>query len=306
MKLPVLPLVFAIVAVALAGCGGKDGGDGGPSAGSGTTGPLESGKGAISGLLINDVFRPVAGGLVLIQELGLTATSDTSGQFTFVDLEPGAYMLRVQAEGHEAAPQSVDVVEGEYAEVEVMARRVVNEAGRIITVQYAVFVSCWADFVVNFVVGDCTNDQSGDTDRASFNSNYTDVADITYIVVEMKANKVGNYNIQMREDDGSAAGGDRYAVAEIEDTDYVKIVIEKGVANVEHNAQDNNEPWENDREFTTILFPKGQFREEVSGSDPTGTTCCGVGAGVGVEAQFVQSVFVGAPEVDIASYCVLC
>ena len=300
--LAVLPL---LAAVALAGCSGGGGGDG-PSAGSGTTGPLEAGKGAIAGLVINDVYRPVPGALVLLQPTGLTATSDASGQFAFLDLEPGAYLLRVQAEGHEASPASVDVAEGEYAESEVIARRVVNEAGRIITVQYSVFVTCWADFVVNFVVGDCTNDQSGDTDRASFNSNYTDVADITYIVVEMKANKVGNYNIQMREDDGSAAGGDRYAVAEIEATDYVKIVIQKGVANSEHNAQDNNVPWENDREFTTILFPKGEFREEVTSNDPSGTTCCGVGAGVGVQAQFVQSVFVGAPEVDLASYCTLC
>ena len=301
-----LLLAALVCSLALAGCSGGDGGGGPATGGQPTQGPLKSGKGAIAGLLINDAYRPVADGLVLLQPAGLTATSDASGQFAFTDIEPGAYVLRVQAEGHEAAPQEVQVVEGEYAEAEVIARRVINEAGRIITVQYSVFVTCWADFVVNFIVGDCLLDQSGDTDRSSFNSNYTETPDVTYIVVEMKANKVGNYNIQMREEDGSTAGGDRYAVAEIEATDYVKIVIQKGVANTEHNAQDNNVAWENDREFMTILFPKGDFREEVTGSDPSGTTCCGAGAGVGVRAQFVQSVFVGAPEVDITTYCVLC
>src|SRR5688572_23300773 len=168
MKLLAQLATASLLTVLLSGCG--DGGDAPPSASTETTGPLASGKGAISGLLINDVFRPVPGGLVLIQELGLTATSDASGQFSFVDLEPGAYMLRVQADGHEAAPQTVDVTEGEYAEVELMARRVSSEGGRIITNEYSVFISCNINAVVIGLPYDCTMDQSGDSDRAAFTS----------------------------------------------------------------------------------------------------------------------------------------
>ena len=82
--------VALLSSLALAGCSGSGDGDGTSATGSSTTGPLKSGKGAISGLLINDVFRPVPGGLILIQDLGLTATSDASGQFAFLDLEPGS------------------------------------------------------------------------------------------------------------------------------------------------------------------------------------------------------------------------
>src|SRR5688572_2735915 len=193
MKLLAQLATASLLTVLLSGCG--DGGDAPPSASTETTGPLASGKGAISGLLINDVFRPIAGGLVLIQELGLTSTSDASGQFTFVDLEPGTYLLRVQADGHEAAPQPVEVREGEYTEAEVIARRVVSDAGRIVTSEYSVFVACNINAVVIGLPYDCTLDQSGDTDRAAFTSDYTAVANVTYMVTEMKANQVGNYEV---------------------------------------------------------------------------------------------------------------
>lgn len=301
MRVPNLLVATAFLAVTLAGCSGGDGG-GGPSAATGTTGPLESGKGAISGLLINDVFRPVPGGLVLIQELGLTATSDASGLFSFVDLEPGAYLLRVQADGHESAPQSVDVKEGEYAEVELVARRVASQGGRILTTEFSVFIPCGIDFVYSGIVTDCTFDQSDESFRAGFTSNYTAYANATYLITEMKANNPDRYEVQVREDDGSSTGGERYSVAQFEG-DYVKIVHQLGVADTVYNGQANNVPWNNTKPVYTILFPDSIGREELQGAGSP--FCCGAGAHFGIRAKFVQSLFIGEPEVDIASYSVL-
>jgi hypothetical protein len=311
MRAQALLVAACLSAVLLAGCG--DGPDAAPSAGSGTTAPIASGKGAISGLVINDVFRPVPGGVVLIQELGLTATSDSSGQFVFTDLEPGAYLLRVQADGHEAAPQTVDVREGEYAEVEVVARRVMNEGGRIITTEFSVFIPCGVDFVASGYVLDCTMDQSGDSFRAGFTSNYTEYANATYLVTEMKAQNPDRYEVQVREDDGTSSGGERYSVAQFEG-DYLKIVHQLGVVDTVYNGQGNNVAWNNTKPVYTILFPDSIGREEQQTipwpEDPTGQApfyppCCGAGVHFGIKAKFVQSLFIGEPEVDIASYGVL-
>ncbi|HEX2066990.1 MAG TPA: hypothetical protein VHI93_09280, partial [Candidatus Thermoplasmatota archaeon] len=78
MRLP-LAAVAVTLALSLAGCGGK----GGTPTGGATTGPLDPTRGAIAGLVIDDVYRPVPGALVLLQPVGLTATSDRSGQFAF-------------------------------------------------------------------------------------------------------------------------------------------------------------------------------------------------------------------------------
>src|SRR5689334_19437204 len=64
---------------------------------------LAAGKGAISGLVIDDRYRPVPDALVVLTPGGLTTTSDTAGQFSFSDLTPGPYLLQVQAADHEAA-----------------------------------------------------------------------------------------------------------------------------------------------------------------------------------------------------------
>jgi hypothetical protein len=292
-------LAGIVVSLALAGCGEKGGGE--PSDEDLTLGPLASGKGAISGLLINDVFRPVPGGLVLIQELGLTATSDASGQFAFVDLEPGSYLLRVQAEGHESAPQTVDVREGEYAEVELIARRVASEGGRVITNEFSVFVSCNVNAVVIGLPFDCTLDQSGDSDRAAFTSNYTDVADITYMVTEMRANQVGNYEVRIRPTDHDQGPEGNYAVMEILESDYMRIVNKLGeAAHDPYELTGDNAAWDNTEDFLTILYV------DSLGKNAGDTGTFGAGVDVGIKAKFVQTVFVGEPEVDLATYCVLC
>lgn len=299
------PVLLAMLAasLALAGCGEPDGGTGG---GGGTTGPLASGKGAISGLLIDDVFRPIPQALVLVQSAGLTATTDASGQFTFRDLEPGAYILRVQADGHEAAPQEVEVKAGEYAEAEVMARRVFNEGGRIVTTEYTIFMTCTVDLVVVSGNGiNCFQDLSGESERTAFTTDLTTTANVTTLVSEIKFNQQGTYNYVIAKDDTGDNVLDRYwAELDIDEGNYGRIVLVNGEANVDAASGDRNEVWlpGNDT-FLTTVFVHGLLYREMQDS-PAGAY--GLGVGMGIRAKVVQSVFIGEPEVDVASYCVLC
>lgn len=297
MRAPSVAAIALVLSLALAGCGDKGGGDGG--GGTSTNPPLQSGKGAISGLVINDVYRPVPDALILLNN-GLTATSDASGQFTFTNLDPGAYIARIQAEGHEAAPQSIQVEAGQYAEAELLARRVVNEGSRIITTEYSVFVSCNINAVVIGLPYDCTMDQSGDTDRAAFISNYTTTQNVTYMVTEMKANQVGNYEVRIRPEDHDQGPSDNYAVMEIVETDYLKIVHKVGeVAHDPYELTGGNQAWNNTEGFLTILYV------DSVGKNAGDTGTFGVGVDVGIRAKFIQSIFVGEPDVDIATYNVL-
>lgn len=305
-----LLVVLLVTSLALAGCGdAKKKGGGGEE-------DLKSGKGAISGLVINDVYRPVPNALVLLSN-GETATSDSSGQFEILDLDPGAYIARIQADGHEAAPQAIDVVEGQYAEAELIARRIFNDGGRIITTEYSVFISCAADFVVNGIVYDCTLDQSGDTDRAQFTSNYTGYAAATYLVTEMKANHAGRYEVQVRcgdtprdHDGDGETDSEYYAVARI-DGDYARMVMPLGQNSTTSPVPPEyggSFPWLNDCTMQTILFTDSAGREEIQEvfpDNPVYEPCCGVGMQFGIRARFVQSLFLGEPEVDIDSYGVL-
>lgn len=287
-------VVLGLVAVALAGCNDKGGGTT-PS----DQPPLAAGKGAIAGIVVDDVYRPVPNALVLASN-GLTATSDASGQFTLVNLEPGAYILRVQADGHEAAPQTFDVKAGEYTEAEVLTRRIMNEGSRIVTTEYNVFVSCNINAVVIGLPYDCTLDQSGDTDRPGFVANYTEIGNVTYMVTEMKANKVGNYEVRIRPVDHDQGPDGNYAVMEIVDSDYLRIVHKVGeVAGDPFQLTGNNIAWNNTGAFYTILYV------DSLGKNAGDTGTFGAGIDVGIRAKFVQSIFVGEPPMPIESYGVL-
>ena len=64
-----------------------------------------------------------------------------------------------------------------------------------------------------------------------------------------------------------------------------------------------NQVWKNDCDLHTILFTDSQFREELQGAGAP--VCCGVGAHFGIEAKFVQSLFLGEPALPIDSYSTL-
>ena len=292
-------LLALVAALTLAGCGDPAVTPGGTDTGQP---PLAEGKGAISGLLINDVFRPIPRALILLQGTGLTATTDDAGQFTFLDLEPGAYIAIVSAEGHEAAPTNIDVAKGLYKEVEIQARRLINEGGQILTAQYSLFMTCSAELVI--VAGNglnCLQDLSGDSERTGFASDLTGYANVTYMVTEIRFNRADDYDFVIAWDnDGDAILDDYWAEHSIVDGDYGRIVLKAGEANTEDDAG-RNLVWEPaNRTFQTTVFPHGELYTELSGFG-----VYGAGVDVGVRASIVQSVFLGKPPVDIATYRVL-
>ncbi len=313
-----ITLALLMSATVLAGCNGKASLD---NPGMTDLPPVAADRGAITGLVIDDRYRPVPDALVLLTPIGLTTTSDSLGQFQFSDLDPGAYLAQVNAKDHEAAPKNVDVLAGEYTELEIEARRVFSDAGSVITQEYSVFIPCAADYVVNGIIYGCIPDESGDTYRPGFTADTRKLGkNVTYLVTEAKMNQVGDYDLQVREDNGASAGGERYAVGYIRNADYKKLVNQFGVMNTVDNEQHNNHPWNNTKRYATLVFMSGQQRETFYGISQT--TCnptvddlnrgagspvrtCnwrGVGARLGIKAKFVQSLFIGPPTVDIGTY----
>ncbi len=289
-------LVVALLAgMLLAGCGSPDN----PQATNGSQPPIEAGKGAISGLLIDDVYRPIAKALILVQGAGLTATTDDAGQFTLLNLNPGAYILVMQADGFEAAPKNVDVKEGLYNPVEYQARRIVNQGSQILTEEYSVFIPCtFAVPVAGWVTFNCVLDLSGDSFRSSTDPlNYSAFPDLTYLVAEAKMNRVGSYNFVVRPP-GSDVNGTSYGDAVVQDTDYAKVILKKNELNPGGNI-----PWYNHKTLEAALFVSGQIPVSPDPGFPNGGP--GLGANVAVRATIIVSVFLGLPTVDVESYHLL-
>ena len=323
-------MVAALVAVGLAGCA-EDGTDPTPVV---PTDPseLEEGTGAIAGILVDDRFRPIhltddpqtefaAAGFVLLQETGEQVQTTENGEFFFVDLDPGTYTIRVTADGHEATPQRVSVKEGVFNEASLVARRVASLGGTIITQEYAVFVACPVDALVVTYANPqgCFADLSGDSGRFDFWTDLTTYGDaFTTMVTEAKFNRPGWNDVVVREFDSgrcptSTLGDCIYAEYTTQDEDYVKFVNRPGEVNAEHDAPRNVE-FVIDYEIQTAIFPHpdnyGLLRPVAEIVDPplaeTGRSVRGIGPAMGVKAQFLQSIFLGEPEVDIDAYCVLC
>jgi hypothetical protein len=287
MKNKTYATTTALLLVALAGCAGET---------TQTTTftdmvrpALAEGKGGILGLLIDDVYRPVPDGLVLLQGAGVTATTDASGQFSMVGLEPGTYIL------------------------EVSARRIFSQDGVIITTQYSVFVPCAVSAPAASLNFDCTGDTSGDTFRSGFTGNYTGYKEATYLITEMRSNheaspSQGAYKVVVRE----RGNGDYWASKFITEGNYMKLTMRVGNVSLD-DTENRNVEWKNNKHMETLLFPQGAFKGETQQGlgivcGASGQGCFesrGLGPQAGVKATFVQSLFLGEPEVDIERYCVL-
>jgi hypothetical protein len=295
-----LLILLILASSSIAGCAGKGSGDGAAAQAT-----LDAGKGAIQGAVFDDILRPIPAATVLLKELGLTTSTDEQGQFSFLNLDPASYTLLAQADAHEAAPTVVDVTAAQYAEPEIIARRLFSDAGSIITTAYTIFIPCAADYVVDGRVADCTLDQSGDSFRPDFVNNYRPYgANATFVVSEMLANKPDRYEIQMRGSDSKCG----YLAVDDIDGSYSKMVLEYGTANtVNVNlAYGANEKWTNQCSIDTILFSDSQGREELQGVPVAGSlVCCGVGVHFGMRGNFIQSLFLGTPSVNVATYHVL-
>ncbi len=299
-----------LLATILAGCTDSQSADTAPAAVSGCIGEscgnidLKGSVGAISGLVIDDRYRPLVEAEVLLLPLGLTTVSNENGEFGFVNLEPGIYTVRVQKDKHEAAPVRVDVVAQQFSEAIVEARRTVSDTSFMIAQEFSVFIPCNIMFIVNGIVYDCGTDLSGENFRAYFISDYSTLGDqVTFLLTEMKANQPNNYNVQVR---GNAPYA---ALTSFEEVDYMRILNQYGVKNEEANYFDRNQPWLNEGSFQTIMFVMEKFAGEVhdlgQNNGLGNVLITGVGASFGIKAQFVQTLFIGEPRIDVETYSVL-
>ncbi len=322
LSLRTITVVLALAAVLFSGCGAKSS----ASLDVNTTSlpPIDSGKGAISGLVIDDRYRPVPDALVLLTPVGLTATTDSEGQFQFTNLDPGAFLLQVNAADHEAAPKNIDVLADQYNEVEIEARRVFSINGQVITTEYSVFSPCMQSAVF-YSVDDsyCMPDSSGDTYRPGITVDFRKQKEnLTYLVSEIKLNQADNYVFVVRCAGGSSFGCGEFGYANTTGGDYGRVVMKNG-ANYMHTAHSVN--WTNKvildgllfyygaggSQITPVVRPVGctlpPMSDPLSGKPWVCRDYYGAGAKLGVKAKIIMTAFLGVPDkgVNIETYNVL-
>ncbi len=292
MKLQAVLLATMMASVILAGCT-DGGGEDAPVDDVVDTEDYQLGnKGAINGLLVDDRFRPIAGGKVLLQELGQQVTSNENGEFQFLDLEPNTYTVRVTADGHEAAPEKIRVEQGVFSDLSMIARRIINTGGTILTQEFAVFIDCWIPFWTEL---NCFLDMSLDSKRAGFTADYTAVDDISYVVSEFLFDKPSGYDGDVGVCNGESFSG-WYSTTIY--GDYGKLTLTNDLGEWENRTEDSYLGGHlREQKFCTVVWPHGQLRETVG---------VNLGFGISTRAQILQSVFLGEPDVDLESYCVLC
>jgi hypothetical protein len=104
----------------LAGCAGGGGNDppNGPTPADVDV-DAASGRGAISGVVVDESIRPLADVAVELVAEGRNATTGEDGLFAFEDLEPGFYAMRASLPFFLSAQVTADVVAGQTAKVKV-------------------------------------------------------------------------------------------------------------------------------------------------------------------------------------------
>jgi hypothetical protein len=288
-----------LIAVAFAGCAGNGADE--PTTGLG--GELSAGKGGIDGLLIDDIYRPIPDATILLQPIGLLATTNENGEFGFLGLEPGEYVVRVDSPDHQVIPFKTQVSAGEFSEAQISARRLIDDGSALITYEYAVFIDCSLSLLLALPFG-CSTDQSGDSYREGFTADYSGYNNVTNLVIEMQATNEGRFELDIWDKDHT---GDSLGMLanDVFSGDYTRIKLVNGEVNTEHADLFDNALWENDSDFDTELIVFGEFSEELGEVDPF-FAGGGVGVHLAIKAKFLHSLFIGPPETDIDRYCVYC
>lgn len=75
--------------------------------------------GNVAGLVVDENANPVAGALVKIEALGITATTDSRGSFAIYNLPVGTWQVEVLKEGYIRGEQTIEVAAAGTAELEI-------------------------------------------------------------------------------------------------------------------------------------------------------------------------------------------
>ena len=266
-----------------------------------------AGRGAIAGLLVDDRFRPLdldaLGGTLLVQEMGLQTSHTPNGEFSILGLEAGTYTIRVTIPGHEATPAEVDVVAGQFTEVTIVARRIVNLDDTIVSQEFAVFLPC-SDGLGPFGGGNpqCDLDFSEDAYPSGYTQDLTALA-VAGIVTEVTVSNDQRHQIIIRaDDDGEDA---HYIVLDFTGAyGYAALVAGEATPSDEEWLYGEMLPFDNTRPIRTMLFEMFPLKDE--SNDLGVPNCCGYGVRFGTKATFVQSLFFDGYDGDVRSYCAIC
>lgn len=254
---------------------------------------LEAGKGAIEGLLVDDRFRPLHltqapqtefqfEGFLFIPELGLQVETNENGEFTVLDLEPGTYTIRPQVDRHDGFTKTVRVEEGLFADAQILVRRINSEGSVILTEEYTGFAPC----VVPGVISNCLDASAESYRPGPQGLNYSGFPDVTYVIVEVAVNQPEpNLYVQCR------GNGVYSEILLPPGTGYAKAIL-RNDANETYDHPFNVNPWANPNSWECIVF--------VNIDDPTSLT-----PAFGVKTQFLISIFLGEPDVDLETYQLL-
>jgi hypothetical protein len=276
-----------------------------------------SGKGAMTGLLVDDRFRPLTvgpgalPGVILIQETGDELASNENGEFASGPLEPGRYTLRVQITDHEAVPQTFQVRAGEVTELTVIARRVISTDDLVIAQEFAVFIPCMMGAVVTPIGACALMDLSGDTARYVFRMNITAFPNLQFMVTELLLNKDagslrdGTYMMQIEGPSQDGATSYNYVSKFIEEGAYDKTLLEKGVQNeYQQDPLLNHGVWEGGDWIGWRFWGQGLLRKDLN--DAGAPVPYGVGPQLAMKATVLTTLFFATDRAEVEAYCGLC
>jgi hypothetical protein len=305
MKAALVALLAA--AAALAGCAGGEA----PAEVAAADRPeLAVGRGAIAGLLVDDRYRPLhltdqpAGeydvpGFILVVETGEQLATDAEGLFSVLDLAPGSYTLRPAVERHEGAPQRVEVLAGQYAEVDLLVRRVMD-AGRdtVIVHDDTLLITCSVQVLDgHFTVGRlCHGDVSGEEGTNWVDYNYTEFGPIAAVVVEARSTKPMDFEVWLTRKTNLVDSPALYGKVYGYDSDYIRVAAANGteVGRFGGSMLDAMDL----RVWTNVNGPGTQEADQASGL-PVGADFTFV-----AEVRIVVSAFLEMPE-DLDTYALL-
>jgi hypothetical protein len=137
-------VVGVVAALLAAGCAGpaEDGGEGLRP----RDVPVDPAStfGVISGVVVDETIRPVAGAQVSLLSASQNTTTDEDGLFSFTRVQPGFHALAVSAPLHVPTQATADVVAGQTAKVKVQLQRDLSPQPYHVTLKHDGFMQAWA------------------------------------------------------------------------------------------------------------------------------------------------------------------
>jgi len=147
-----LAVASLLLGTVLAGCAGKAADD---AAADGSTflaaAPTAAGRGAISGVVVDEAIRPIAGANVTLGGQLATVRTDANGRFAFDDVAPGFMTLQAKATGYFAIHAPADVKAGETAKVRIQLLADRSPVPYHTTLKFKGFMQLWGG-IGQFVV----------------------------------------------------------------------------------------------------------------------------------------------------------